>query len=182
MQTIAVGDNLKRDMQKYTAAAVAAIVAATILLGFINQAAVKRQLNEWKLLPQPERLSELYYENHATLPTTYTAGTVQSYSFTVHNLEYRSTTYKYTVTSMSEDGSQSQPLASGQFKLAQNAYKTAAISFAPNDLGNRIQITTALVIGQNTSTDKQTTESIHYWLKNSVQTKPNNPAMTKAGL
>lgn len=151
--------------RKYRLPIALCFVAALVIFSVSQAAAIKRQLNNWKLLPQPERLTELYYENHTKLPTTYTPGTQQSFTFTVHNLEYRTTSYSYTVTQKSEDGTQSQQLSSGSFTLNQNAFKTQTISIAPTDLGGRVQIETSLLIGGPDSS----TEAIHYWVTRNVE-------------
>lgn len=114
--------------------------------------AIKHQLNAWKLLPQPERLTELYFTSLNTLPSTYTPNQSQTISFTVHNLEYQTTTYSYTVTEASKDGTTTQLLASNNFTIDQNQYKTTALQITPIDLGANVKISVALK-SQNESID-----------------------------
>ena len=114
--------------------------------------AIKHQLNAWKLLPQPEQLTELYLTSPNTLPSTYTPNQSQTISFTVHNLEYQTTTYSYTVTEASKDGNTTQLLASNNFTIDQNQYKTTALQITPIDLGSNVKISVALK-SQNESID-----------------------------
>jgi hypothetical protein len=152
VKTITIG-------RKYIGLIVLCLVAVVVLLAIIKAPAIKRQLNSWKLLPQPERLTELYYENNAKLPTTYTPGSMQQFSFTVHNLEYRTTTYSFQTIEQSGDGTQSHLLASGSFSLAQNKYKTIPAPIYPIDLGTRVEIITSLHISGDTNN-----ETIHYYV------------------
>ncbi len=142
-----------------------ALIAISALLIFINNGSIKNQLNEWKLLPQPERLTELYFNDHAKLATTYTPDAPQSFGFTVHNLEYRQTEYNYVVEAISEDGSQRQPLAQSSLELAQDGYRSINISFVPQDLGKRVKIQVTLTY----RSDKPVTESVHYWVTSTKQ-------------
>jgi hypothetical protein len=48
--------------------------------------------------PAPESFSELYFNNHTTLPEYVNLNTSYPYSFTIHNLENNLTTYKYTTS------------------------------------------------------------------------------------
>jgi uncharacterized membrane protein len=102
--------------------------------------AIDRQLHSWKLLPEPERLTELYFTHPNSLPTSYVPGQVQTVSFTVHNLEYRTTDYHYVIIETNQDGSQSQTLVSGSFTLPQNAYKKEAVNISTIDLGTHAKL------------------------------------------
>lgn len=115
---------------------------------------IKNQLNAWQLLPEPERLTELYFAQPNSLPTHYVPGQAQTISFTVHNLEYRATTYSYQVTEAPEGGSTTTTLTSGIFHLNQNQFKTLSLSLPLTDLGPRVSVAVNLP-NQN--------ESIHFW-------------------
>lgn len=135
-----------------------------MVYAFASGAAV-RQLNAWKLLPQPERLSELYYENHTELPTSYAPGKPQTYSFTVHNLEGRNVDYSYTVTQQSQDGETTLTLAEGSFVVADNAWHTQNVTVTPQDAGARSQIITNLRIPSSGNQSAFSNQSIHFWVK-----------------
>lgn len=117
--------------------------------------AIASQLQDWKLLPRTEQLTELYFTRPNDLPTTYTPGQSQTVQFTTHNLEYNTTTYAYKVTEQSEDGSQSQQLASGQFTLSQGQYERLNLNVVPVDLGARVKVTIELPTVH---------ETISYWI------------------
>jgi uncharacterized membrane protein len=135
-----------------------AIVAAVVLVSalIITAPAIKRQLNAWKLLPQPERLTELYFTSPNQLPASYTPGQPQTVSFTAHNLEYRTTNYTYQISEQNQAGSATQPLAAGSFVLGQNQYHTQAVRIPLANLGSRVKVEVALT---------NVNESIDYWVE-----------------
>ncbi len=49
------------------------------------------------LTPKPETFTELYLENHLTLPKEATANSQHEFAFTVHNLEYKTIDYPIEV-------------------------------------------------------------------------------------
>lgn len=153
-----------------------AVLALLTITAAFNMHAIKGQLDDWKLLPQPERLTELYYADHAKLPTTYTPGTEQKFSFITHNLEYQDTQYEYTVTQKSEDGTTTQPITKGTFKLRPDNIGTTPVTITPTDLGKRSQIEVQLT---NTTTKQQ--QSIHYWVTstNVTSTAPTTSTNTE---
>ena len=116
------------------------IVLVIILLASVNAHAIKNQLNDWKLLPQPERLTELYFTNPNNLPSTYNLSLNQQFGFTVHNLEYRNTDYTYQVLEQSSDGSQTIILRQGTFWLKQNQYKTTSENLSLSNLSPRVKV------------------------------------------
>lgn len=116
-------------------------------------------MHSWKLLPEPERLTELYFTHPNSLPTSYVPGQTQTVSFTVHNLEYATTDYHYAVTETNQDGSQSQTLASGSFTVPQNGYKNAAVNISTADLGSHVKLEVDL---------KNVNESIDYLVARSA--------------
>jgi hypothetical protein len=107
-------------------------------------------------LPEPERLTELYFTQPNSLPASYKPGQPQTVNFTVHNLEYRTTAYNYQVIEQTQNGATSQTLTSGSFTLGQNQYKSPVLDIIPTDLGSHVKISVKLV-SQN--------ESIDYLLK-----------------
>ncbi len=58
---------------------------------------IHEKLSEWKFIPIPETYTELYFEDHASLPKKTTAGQKTTFSFTIHNMEGIVTTYPYEV-------------------------------------------------------------------------------------
>ena len=132
------------------------LLGLIIITASVSQAhAIKNQLNDWKLLPQPEKLTELYFNNSSHLPSTYSPETPQGFSFTIHNLQYQDEVYSYVVTEQNNDSTQSQTLTQGTIHLSQNQTRLTPISITPTDLGPRAKITVQL-LGFN--------QSIDYWV------------------
>ncbi|HEY8999160.1 MAG TPA: DUF1616 domain-containing protein [Candidatus Saccharimonadales bacterium] len=139
-----------------------ALLAVLLIACAFAHSAIARQLNDWKVLPQPERLTELYFTHPTALPTTYAAGQTQTVAFTAHNLEHRITTYTYSIAANDETGNASQTLAHGTFTLAEDQTKNVTANVTLPALGNREQITVSLT---NVST------SIDYWLNVGTEAK-----------
>jgi hypothetical protein len=114
-----------------------------------------RQLDNWKLLPEHERLTELYFTHPNTLPGYYVPGSSQFVSFTTHNIEYNTTLYSYNIIEQSSDGTQSIIEDSGTFRLRQNQYKYIVDPVKLTNLGKRIKVYVQL-------TNEH--ESIDFWL------------------
>jgi hypothetical protein len=142
-------------VKRHKLSAIGGIVILVVLLSIISGPAIKRQLNRWKLLPEPERLTELYFTKPNSLPTTYSPTTDQAVAFTVHNLEYRDEQYSYKVVEATEPGASGTVLSSGTFKLKQNQYKRL-LSLEPiQPLANRVNVAVELT---------NVNESIDYWV------------------
>jgi hypothetical protein len=131
------------------------IIIGLISFGVTYAHGIKDQLNDWKLLPQPERLTELYFAKPNNLPSTYIPGVSQTFGFTVHNLEYRNTDYTYQVVEENQADTQTVTLQQGSFWLRQNHYKTVTENVALSDLGSRVKIVVNL---------SNVNESIDYWV------------------
>ena len=152
-----------------------AIVLLVLLSGLtyaFGRQAIYNQLNYWMLIPRPERLTELYFDNSTNLPTTYTVNEKQTVEFTIHNIEYRTTTYDYTITQSSEDGKTSKVLASDNLSLGQNQMQAVEVPVTFADLGSRSQIGVRLTFdgiafGQNNLS--QQTQLIFYWVNKGGQ-------------
>src|SRR3981081_4518727 len=75
------------------------IVVVTVLIVFnLNKASIDNELVALDLIPKPEKLTELYFNNSANLPGSVTGNRVISFSFVIHNLETTDYTYVYEVT------------------------------------------------------------------------------------
>lgn len=131
------------------------LTAGLITTATVNNHVIARQLHTWKVLPEPERLTELYFTDHAKLPTVFFAGQQKTIGFTVHNLEYRTISYAFTVTQVSEDSTQRQELGSGSFTLKQGQSKTTPVQLTFANFVHRSQITVAL---------KGSGEAVHFWI------------------
>jgi uncharacterized membrane protein len=132
------------------------VVLVVVALAIGYHSAIDRQLRSWKLLPEPEKLTELYFTHPNSLPTKYVPGQPQTVSFTVHNLEYQTTDYTYKIIETNQNGNQSQTLATSSFVLPQNGYKKAAVNISTIDLGSRVKVEVDL---------ENVHESVDYWLE-----------------
>jgi len=142
------------------------IVLTLIAVGAVKHQAVYDQLYDWKLIPRPERLTELYFTSHHKLPQTYKSGQTQTITFTTHNLEYRTTTYSYTITQKNTSGKAKQ-LAHGTYTLRHDAHRTIAARVKLADLGKRtkIDITVTyqgIAFGQDSPSTQE--QSVYYWV------------------
>lgn len=144
-------------MSKQLTLLLSGAVLATILflLVFIDKNAVIAFLNKHNLLPQPERFTELYFEDHETLPKQIIATEEADFKFTVHNLEYEPFTYDYKVEAISTQ--ESKLLDQGSFTLEHDTYKTLAntISTSTEEANIRTKINVSL---------ENKNQSIHFWV------------------
>ena len=130
--------------QKFGLALLIAAIAFMIIYSLPRAAtAVHGQLDEWKMLPRPERLSELYFDNHKNLPQKFSPDDIYDIRFSVKNLEHRVTTYDFTVSAETPEGS-SQALDAGKFTLSHNQNKPFASVVNIPDLGPRVKISVTL--------------------------------------
>jgi uncharacterized membrane protein len=132
-----------RDIRPVNWVVIAIIVIVALVIGF--HGAIDRQLHDWKVLPEPERLTELYFTHPNTLPTTYTTGQTLPVNFTVHNLEYRTETYHYQIIETTNAGSQTKILYSGSFTLKQNSYHNTNVNISTLDRGNHAKLEVLLL-------------------------------------
>lgn len=71
---------------------------------------------------KPETFTELYFENHTSLPKDTNLYDEKKFKFTVHNLEYKTMTYPYEVY-IDFEGNK-QIIDEGSITLKQGEYKT----------------------------------------------------------
>lgn len=88
----------------------AILLVVVVLVLAANKPAVIAKLNDWKLLPQEEPFTELFLNNHLDLPKQIEKGQTVQFSFTIHNLEGKTTTYPYVVY-LKTDGGYRIPIA-----------------------------------------------------------------------
>lgn len=134
----------------------------------MNKAAIAKQLDDWQVLPKPklQRLSELYFASAASLPASVKPGVGQRLSFTVHNVEHRTTQYHYRVLAVSGDGSVARPLRNGALTLSHDRSQDVTLMISLPPIGSQVAIKVELeyeaVKPEGTlGTQKQ---SIHHWV------------------
>jgi uncharacterized membrane protein len=135
--------------------ATGAVLLIIIVLIFANSQSIKNQLDSWKLLPQPEKLTELYFTNPNNLPTTYSPGQQQDVQFTIHNIEYKTEHYTYQIIENNQAGTDPVTLTNnGSFTLNQNQYGKISNPVTLANLGTRVKVEVKLL---------NVNESINYW-------------------
>ena len=133
---------------------------------FLNRTAIAKGLDGWHVLPQPERLSELYFTRPRELPESLTPGNPQKISFTVRNLEHRTSTYRFAVTAMSEESGTDYPLGEGVFTLDHDRSQAIDQDVALPALSGRMLLKISLryeglVPGSSVASPQS--QSIYYW-------------------
>lgn len=137
------------------------------LVALMAQSILAKQMDEWRLLPRLERVTELYFTDYRQLPTSVSPDAKQTVAFTVHNLEHRTTDYHYKLSVTSEDEQTERPLGSGKFTLNHNENLKVNRTVTLPVLDKRVAVKVTLeymgiVSGESTlSTQKQ---AIHYWV------------------
>src|SRR5713226_677108 len=79
------------------------LIGVTLIVGMLiffnlNRASVNNELVTLDLIPKPEKLTELYFNNNANLPSSATSNQVISFAFVIHNLETTDYQYAYDVS------------------------------------------------------------------------------------
>ena len=145
------------------------VLCCLLALGFIAYASyssvIAEQLTNWKVLPQPERVTELSFLHYDQLPDRFRDGDIQTFSFRVHNLEHRSTTYHFTVMAIAAE--QQQLLSSGSLTLPNNAAHDITQTVVVPALNRRVQVEVRLRyegIGRGQDKPTSQTQAIRYWL------------------
>jgi len=74
-------------------------MGVTIVIGvLLNRASIYNELVTLDLLPKPEKLTELYFNNSANLPGHAASNQAISFTFVIHNLETTDCQYVYDVS------------------------------------------------------------------------------------
>ena len=121
------------------------LLAAIVFIGaglvfFESRAAIARRLNDWGVLPRPERFTELYFDQYQRLHSALKAGTRQDLTFTVQNFEHRITTYNYQLVAVQPDNGIHQQLGSGTMTIQYNHAQTIQQHFVLPVLDKRIML------------------------------------------
>jgi hypothetical protein len=81
---------------------VALVVGMLIFLN-VNKASIYDELVTFDLIPKPEKLTELYFNNNTNLPDSATSGQIIGFAFVIHNLETTDYRYAYVVSVNTND-------------------------------------------------------------------------------
>ena len=140
----------------FTVGLLASVILAVALF---RSAGVSAQLSAWKLMPAPERYTELFFNQSLTLPTTLAElkGRPVTFSFSIHNLEGQVTEYPYMVVYTNDHGASTE-VALGSVVLEDGAVKRIAQTITlPAGATAKSEISVVLP-----SQD----QSIHFWVGN----------------
>jgi hypothetical protein len=74
------------------------LIGGSVIIYGLNRATIRDELMDLYLLPKPEKLTELYFNNHANLPSHVPNNRVICFSFVIHNLETTDYRYVYSVS------------------------------------------------------------------------------------
>ncbi len=98
-----------------------ALVAVCVFL-YVFRSNVWAEMDNLKLIPIPEKFTELYFNDYSTLPKKSVAKELISFSFTIHNMEGATITYPYDVYFKYPDGSRVM-FASGTTTIGDGDYQ-----------------------------------------------------------
>ncbi len=129
-----------------------------------------------------EPLTELYLENHTSLPKNVYLDKTYNFSFTTHNLEYQDVEYNYTVKVFDVNGTLLNELYSGNFTLANNESKTLDLDYKFDEPFKRAKIQVEItknLIGEPEFKRKlwwpdpnyPYNIDVHFWVDEIVQTQ-----------
>ena len=134
-----------------------AVISGAIF--YAHPGAVAATLNDWKLLPRPEPLTELYLNDYAaitkSLPARITNGKSVTFSFTVHNIEGQPMVYPYRVSLVRNAATTT--IDKGVISLADGAATTTAEKITFRSSGGSATVLVDLP-------DRQ--QSLHFYIPN----------------
>jgi len=104
-----------------------AILVAILGSLYFETGPIYGELKNLNLIPVPERFTELYFQDPATLPNSVAKGKTLSFSFVIHNVEGATTTYPYVAYFESSDNTKSV-LQNGNVSLSDNESTTIAVA------------------------------------------------------
>jgi len=102
---------------------------------------------------KPETFTELYFEDHLSLPNKVTLFKENNFKFTIHNLENKDMEYPYEVYIGMNRGK--QMLDKSSVLIKNNEYKTITEDFAITGPTQRVKVVVNL-INKN--------QQIHFWM------------------
>lgn len=142
-------------MDKKTKLSVSLVIGSLLALGYLmlfQKNELFAFLTREHLLPEAEKLTELYFEDHGALPSKLIVGESRTIRFTIHNLEYEPKTYGYEFRY--DTATSSSLLETGSLTLAHDAARTIPVSFSMNE-ATRSAFRVILL---------EPKQSIHFWV------------------
>jgi len=139
--------------KKYLIAAVSLLMVVFVLYQYRNAAYAK--MKDWKLAQQPQKFTELYFNDDLNLPNHVSQGEKILFSFMVHNLEGETMQYPYGVYFKSSDGKIEQTIEENNLMLGDGESETVNESYMAGSDGN---------IGSIVIVLKDQSQEIHFLL------------------
>ncbi len=130
-----------------------ALLVGVFILFNVNKVFIHDELIALDLLPKPEKLTELYFNNGANLPSSATANQPIQFSFVIHNLETTDYQYKYAI-SVNANGTR-QIVDSGTVLVKNDQYYVKYEKFTLMHVSGRQNVVVEL-------TNKR--QSIDFWI------------------
>lgn len=137
------------------------------VLAFAVQPGFADRMDEWRLLPRPERVTQLYFNDYSRLSAPDGHSPDRTVTFTVRNLEHRTTDYRYTISAAPEDGKGGYLLDNGSFSLRHDHSLTTnkAVTLPPLDRPVALKVSLeyeGIAFGDDVPSVQ--TQSIYYWI------------------
>lgn len=129
-----------------------ALVVGTLIFLNLNRASIYDELVTFDLIPKPEKLTELYFNDNANLPVSATSNQVVGFAFVIHNLETSDYQYAYVVSVNANDAR--RIVDSGNVLVKNNQYYLKNERFYLMNSSGRQKVVVEL-------TNKQ--QSIGFW-------------------
>ncbi len=129
------------------------LVVGMLVFFQFNRAAVNNELVALYLIPRPERLTELYFNDNAHLPSSTTGNQTIRFAFVIHNLETMDYRYVYKI-SINGNGTK-QVVDSGNVVLNDGQYYVKQEEFKLINSPGSLEVIVELLNKQQT---------IDFWL------------------
>lgn len=132
------------------------LAVCLIVVGFFQLVKYVPSVKEAFILAttkKPETFTELYFEDHLTLPNKVTLSKENNFKFTIHNLENKDMVYIYEV--YIDISREKQMIDKNSVLIKKNEYKTITENFTITVPTQRVKVVINL-IGKN--------QQIHFWM------------------
>lgn len=119
------------------------ITGFIILLSFFSlyffNTRITQTLAANNLLPKPETFTELYFNDHQSLPSKMYVDKNYSFSFTINNLEYKDMTYSYEVY-VEKDDKRLKTLAKKTMKIPKGESRVIKVDFPTLEIAGKAAV------------------------------------------
>jgi hypothetical protein len=132
------------------------LVVGMLILINLNKVSIYNELVTLDLVPKPEKLTELYFNDNANLPSSATSNQAISFAFVIHNLETTDYLYVYEVY-VNVNGTK-LIVDSGKVLVKNNQYYVKNEKFNFKNLAGYQEVVVEFV-------NKQ--QSIDFWIRSS---------------